>query len=157
MAINLDPKISLADAKTITLAGEEYWIPRLMLRQTIIIAPMMSAALPMLNRRARAFASLSGRIDPALKIEDIGDDDRQALVEAMAFSQDDAEIALKIVHAALTRAYPSVRIDDLYDMPIKAGELIVAIPTIFAQSDTAKEAKGEPTPGEAQAAILSIG
>ena len=164
MPFEHDPRVRLDDARKITLGGEEYWIPRLMLRQTIVIGPLMPPALKFINRRAdaaRPFVEKNHKRGKPVAVDTsaLSEAEREELINALALSEDETNIALKIVHAALGRAYPSVTMDDLYDRPINPGELIQALPTIFTQAGTAekakggdKEAKGAPPVGEKQAA-----
>ena len=42
---------------------------------------------------------------------ELSDHDRQRLIDAMTMTEDETEIALKIVRAGLSRLYPSVTLD----------------------------------------------
>lgn len=150
-----DPRVSVVDARTITLAGEDYLIPRLMLRQTIVIGPLMPAALRFINRRADAFKAVekaAGKKNKPVDVAELSDHDRQRLIDAMTMTEDETEIALKIVRAGLSRLYPSATLDALYDLPINPAELVIALPAIFAQAGTAKKAEESAPVGETEAA-----
>ena len=149
MSFDRDPRVSVVDARTITLAGEEFLIPRLMLRQTIVIGPLMPAALRFINRRAEAFQALA---KPEADGAEPSHRDQEALIAAVTLSEEEIGVALKIVCAALGRLYPSVTLDALYDLPINPGELLMALPAIFAQSGTAKKAEDSAPVGEKEAA-----
>ena len=155
MSFDRDPRVSLVDARTITLAGEEYLIPRLMLRQTIVIGPLMPAALRFINRRADAFKAVeksAGKKNKPVDVAALNEHDRENLIDAVTLSEEETEIALRIVCAGLGRLYPSVTLDALYDLPINPGELVMALPAIFAQAGTAKKAEDAAPVGEEQAA-----
>ena len=150
-----DPRVSVVDARPITLAGEDYLIPRLMLRQTIVIGPLMPAALRFINRRADAFKAVeksAGKKNKPVDVATLSEHDRQSLIDAVTLTEEETGIALRIVCAGLQRLYPSVTLDALYDLPINPGELVIALPTIFAQAGTAKKAEDAPPMGEKEAA-----
>ena len=60
-------------------------------------------------------------------------------------------MALKIITAGLSRAYPTATIEDLYDLPISTADIIKALPIVFAQTNGG-DAEKEPEPGKAEAA-----
>ena len=148
MALEIDPKIDVSEAPAITLAGRQFFVPRLMLRQMIRVGPLVPAALKFL-KRVRPAALKLGSEDEAIKAggEAFTDDERLSLIDAATLTEGEQETALRMIVAALTRAYPKAVVDDLLDLPIKAGEIIVALPTIFAQIGDRQTAQ-DAAPGE---------
>ncbi len=144
----LDPKIDVSEAKTIRLAGADYLIPTLMLRQTKKIAPLLPQILTIVNRRAKAFELLkkADGNDAALSEEE-----RLDVLSSVTLTEDEADVAIKAVAFGLSRAYPAVTPDALCDMPIEISELMVALTTIISQTHATKEAK----PGDAATAVES--
>ena len=121
-----DPKIDCAGAPVITLAGSEWFVPQLAMRQLRIVVPGIMRVVPLLK---------TIETDPA----SIGEADIDAII--------------RVVHTALTRAYPTLTFDTFLDMPITTAESISALHPIMRQSgfwkpadDTAVgEAPGETT------------
>lgn len=60
----------------------------------------------------------------------------------------------RVVHLALTRAYPALAFETFLDLPISFEELWRAAPVVLRQTRALSE---EATPGEASAASPSIG
>lgn len=149
MDLTTDPRVELAEARKIRLGGEEFLIPRLMLRQTREIEPRMPAILRIVNRRAEALSGVPR--DPATGKLAVGADEALDLMERLALTGDEIDVALKVIHAGLTRAYPNARLDELLDMPITIVEINDALTVIMAQAKVTDQAK-EPPKGEAEAA-----
>jgi len=135
----LDPKIDVSEAKTISLAGQDYLIPPLMLRQTKRIP--MAPLLEIMNRRAAAFAALTP--GPDGKLPEPGPE----FLAAVTLTEEETDIAILALAAGLSRAYPSVTVDALNDMPISSTDVIIAVSTVLQQSHATKPASA--SPGEA--------
>jgi hypothetical protein len=103
----------------VTLAGREWSVPMLALRQSRVVLPELIRVIPDLAE----FQS------------------NQA-----AWSEDNLESIIAIVHGALTRAYPDMTRDEFLDLPISAWELISALPPIIRQTryfNTAEKASSD--------------
>jgi hypothetical protein len=111
--MHLDPKIDVAKAAIITLAGKEYFVPMLALRQLRTVVPGLAKLLPVLNE-AR------GRLSA-------GD-------WAGALNTEDVDIVVDIICTALTRAYLDVTVDDILDLDASFGELFAAIAVVAKQT-----------------------
>jgi hypothetical protein len=157
VSLTRDPKIDVSEAKTIRLAGEDYYIPLLMLRQTVKIGPLIPQILRIVNRRSAAFNALAELAERTKQAEQRGEpppeQDNSELMEAIALSEEETTIAIKALAAGLSRAYPGVTVETLYDMPIEIGEIVVALTTVIMQTRAAKQAGDQPA-GEAAAASL---
>ena len=98
MAFDIDPTLALAGAPVVTLGGREFFMAPLAMRQLRLVAPLAKTGL-------KAIA---------------------ALPETIVFSTGEFDTLLGAVHAALTRAYPALTLDDLLDLPIAVEELAAA-------------------------------
>ncbi len=140
--LTLDPKVDTSEAKTIRLAGDDYFIPQLMLRQTVKIGPLIPQILKIINRRSKAFETLaSGEVAA----------DNADLMEAVSLSEDEIGVSVRVLAAGLSRAYPGVTLDELYDMPIEIGEIIVALTTVILQTRAVRTDGAAKPLGEAEA------
>ncbi len=91
----------------VTLAGREWFVPTLALRQSRIVLPLLMRILPDLAEFESNQAPLS---------------------------EDNFESIITVVHGALTRAYPALTRDEFLDLPISTSELIGALPPIICQA-----------------------
>lgn len=125
--MNPDPAVSCVGAPVVTLAGREWFVPMLAMRQARIVVPGLMRLMPVLQ-------SLQG-----------GD------VAAMArLDEETYDTILSVVHAALTRAYPALTREAFLDLPASTPELIAALAVVTRQTgffkpaeDPAGEALGE--------------
>jgi hypothetical protein len=128
-----DPKIDCANAAIVTLAGREWFVPLLAMRQARIVVPALMALLPSLEAIRRN--------------------------QLAALSQENFDLMLRAVHGSLTRAYPDLRFDDFLDLMITSEELVVAVQTVFVQAGLFKKEaaaeQGEDETGEAQGETAS--
>ena len=151
MPLVLDSKIDIADAATITLAGREFFVPLLVFRQVVKIGPHMPAILKTLNRVMPAALRLGGEKEAiAAGGEPISQAERYELMEGATLTDAELDVAIKTIVAALTRAYPKATADDILDLPIRPGEILVALPKIIRQVH-GMEVEDE-APGKDQAA-----
>jgi hypothetical protein len=139
-----DPNIDVSEGKTIVLAGEEFLIPTLVLRQTIPIHAMIPKCIGIVNRRAQAFTAAAKK-----ELDDVG------LLQELVMTPDEVEAAVRVIAAGMRRAYPAVTEDAIYDMPIEMGELVAAMTTVIQQTHAVRTEA--PKPGEGEATSLSIG
>jgi hypothetical protein len=121
-----DPKLNCAGAPTVTLGGEELFIPVLALRQARIVVPGIMKLLPRLNQIQQEIAG------------------RNQAGALLAF--EDVDLMIDVVHAALTRAYPQMTRDDLLDREATLAQLVVSISVIARQTGLFAPA----SPGEQQ-------
>lgn len=115
--------------RKITLAGKEWEIPPLVIRQTRIIDPLIIKLAPVLAKwRAPTVASLP-EID-----------------------QEQYDGLLLIAYTALHVRNKELTIDQFYDMPVTLYELLVAFPQIAYQTGLfTEQPQKELAPGEAPA------
>jgi hypothetical protein len=118
MHFEADPKVDLSEAERVMLAGREFLIPILPLRQTIKIA----ALAPKLGELKAEGASETQMLDIAT-----------------------------IVHIALTRAYPSLSLEQFLDLPVTFNEILEAAPVILRQTRALRQTRKDDAPGEAGA------
>ena len=109
---------------TITLAGESYFVPRLRLRERIVIsglAPKVKA----IADRVKAIAAEGG--------------------ERLHLSEEEYDVLIEVVRLGLVKLYPSVTSEDLLDEPIDFEELFAAYPVIILQGSSRRAGAGEGT------------
>jgi hypothetical protein len=110
-----DPKVDCARAPVVCVAGQEFFVPVLALRQARIVVPGLLKLMPRLN----AIQTSIGAGDP---------------LAAASLDQDDVELMIDVVHCGLTRAYPDFTRDDLLDLAGGFTELIAALGIIARQT-----------------------
>lgn len=123
-----DPKVDCARAAVITLAGREFFVPFLALRQARIVVPGLLKLMPRFN-------AIQARVA-----------DGEALGVAL-LERDDVELMIDVVHAGLTRAYPELSRDDVLDLDAGFSELIAALAVIAKQTGLFAAAESA-APGE---------
>ncbi len=105
-----------AAAATMTLAGQEWPVPKLAPRQNRIVVPALFQLIPKILR-ARADADAAG--------------EKGSYATLTRYLDTESYDALAgLVFAALTRAHPQLARDDFDDMAIDTFELVAAVPTI---------------------------
>lgn len=108
------------DAPRITLADKEWPIPELVVKQNRIIEPRVSRIYGPDKSKDRSF-----------------------------FDETEYDLALDIIAAALTRAHPDFRRDDLMEMRVNQMQLLKAMDVIIKQTGIFESVKAEAaTPGE---------
>jgi hypothetical protein len=124
--MNPDPKIDCAGAPVIALAGREWFVPTLAMRQARVVVPGLMRLMPVLQ------ALQGGEISSMAQL-----------------SQESFDAIVDVVHAALTRAYPLLSREEFLDMPASTPELVAALTVVtrqtgfFKPGDTAGEEIGE--------------
>ena len=120
-----DPQIDCANAAVVTLAGREWFVPVLAMRQARVVVPALMRLMPVLQNLQSGMES------------------------AAQLSQADYDAILDVVHAALTRAYPRLTRDEFLDLPASTPELIAALAVVTRQTGFFKPAEAEVSQGEA--------
>jgi hypothetical protein len=110
-----DPKVDCARAPVVGLAGQEFFVPLLALRQARVVVPGLLKLMPRLN----AIQTRIGAGDP---------------LAATLLDRDDVELMIDVVHCGLTRAYPDFARDDLLDLQAGFTELVAALGIIARQT-----------------------
>ncbi len=119
-----DPQVDCANAAVVTLAGREWFVAVLAMRQARIVVPALMRLMPVLQNLQ---AGLEG---------------------AAQLSEKDYDAILDVVHAALTRAYPRLTRDAFLDLPASTPELISALAVVTRQTGFFKPAEADASPGE---------
>lgn len=150
MSIILDPKIDISEAKKVTLAGEEFYIAPLVLRQTKVITPLLSKTFTLLNKRTKIADGFLKKHAGSLEETPLTDQQAIKLADELVFTEEEFDLSIKVIRAGLSRAYPAITEDDLYDMGIQINELIGTIAVVIIQT---RMTSNKNTPmGEAKAA-----
>ncbi len=123
------PGIDGAGAPVIVLAGQEWIIPVLAIRQNRIVVPRLRKLIPLLGRAAR---------DP-LSAELMSADCLAANEELMTEGVVN-EIVL-VLHAALTRAY-EITLEEFLDLEIAPHEWVGALGVVIQQTQFFKTGGG---------------
>lgn len=110
-------------SKIIKLAGAEYFVPVLAIKQNRICIPLLQALAPRIG---------------------------EVISPAAILRQSDFDDLLRLTHVALTRAYPAMTLDDLLEMEITIDELIGAANVIMAQTRAFKTPEASALTGEVQ-------
>jgi hypothetical protein len=126
--MNPDPKIDCDDAAIVVLAGREWFIPVLAMRQSRIVVPGLMRLMPLLGELQSAGSSAMAKL-----------------------GEEEFDIILAVVHAALTRAYPQLTREAFLDLAISTPELIGALGIVTRQTGFFRASgPGEKILGEAQ-------
>jgi hypothetical protein len=112
----------------VAFAGREWFMPALAMRQSRVVVPGLMRLNPVLQQIT------SGQI--------------------AGLSEEHFENIIAIVHAALTRAYPTLTRDEFLDLPASTAELVAAIGVITRQSGFFNPVEGV-APGEAKGGTAS--
>lgn len=122
-----DPRIDCADAPVVTLAGREWFVPVLAMRQARVVVPGLMRLMPLLGELQSGEPRAMAKLGEA-EFDDI----------------------VTVVHAALTRAYPDLSREDFLDLSISTPELIGALGVVTKQTGFFRPAPaGETQAGEA--------
>jgi hypothetical protein len=119
-----DPSLDYAGCPVVMLAGREWFVPTLAMRQSRVVVPALMRLMPVLSEMRGGDASAMARM-----------------------SEEDFENIIAIVHAALTRAYPALTRDEFLDLPASTTELVAAIAVVMRQTGFFKPAE-DAAPGE---------
>jgi hypothetical protein len=121
-----DPKIDCVGAPVVTLGGCEWFVPILAMRQARVVVPALMRLMPVLQAMQSGEASTLARL-----------------------SEQNFDAMIDVVHAALTRAYPTLSRDEFLDLPASTPELVAALAVVtrqtgfFRPADAAGEPAGE--------------
>ena len=120
--------IDVDNAPTITLGARSFYVPRFFLRQNIKITGLAAKM----------------RRPPQFPLDATPEQKLTIIRQQPAPSEEELMVLAQIVHCALTRAYPTMTFNDLFDSEIAIGELNDAIATIMQQTRAAeKQPEGE--------------
>lgn len=133
-------EVSLEGAPKITLAGKEWAIPALAIKQARIVVPALLSIMPTISKIIGSIGA-----DPASMFQAIGE-----------MSEADYDAMLRAVFHSLKRGYPTLTLAEFDEMEINTREIFEALPTIIQQTGFL-EKKDKQTPGEATAALNSTG
>jgi hypothetical protein len=129
------------DNPTIRLAGKDWEIPVLAIRQNRIAAPAIMELLPVFARIGTARASAD--TDPLW-------------FSKLRLSTAEYDLLCDAIFAALGRAYPTMTRSEFDTMPAQLEELLAAFPIVAQQTGIFKPAPtGAPPQGEAPAGTES--
>lgn len=103
MPFDLDPNVQEGECEKIALAGKPYLVAPLLLRQVLIIRPLLPKALAAIKAPSEEWT------------------EEQFLP------------VVQIVWRALMRAYVNLTFEELLDVPASTSDLIAAIPVIMVQ------------------------
>ena len=113
-----DPSLDYAACPVVTLAGREWFVPALAMRQARVVVPALMRVMPLLGRmQGGDGAAMAG------------------------LSEDHFDNIIAIVHAALTRAYPDLTREEFLDLPASMTELIAALGVVTRQTGLFKPAE----------------
>ncbi len=139
----------IASAPTIDLGGRTFHIPRLALAQNRVVIGNLQTIMPMLGRMQAVASTMKADKEAG------GDVDISAMLN---FPMDEAtlDVLATVVYAAITRGAETLSRPEFDNLPIGVDELLMAIPTVIAQSFAFTRKKREGTPaapaGEARTA-----
>ena len=129
--MNPNPNIDCSGAPVVTLAGREWFVPVLAMRQARVVVPALMRLMPVLRDMQSGEPAAMARL-----------------------SSDDYDAIIAVVHAALTRAYPELSREAFLDLPASTPELVAALGVVtrqtgfFKPADAAEEALGENSGGD---------
>jgi len=109
--MNPDPNIDCAGAPVVTLAGREWFVPVLAMRQARVVVPALMRLMPVLQEMQSGQPSAMARL-----------------------SEENYDAIIAVVHAALTRAYPELSRERFLDLPASTPELVAALGVVTRQT-----------------------
>ena len=124
--MNPDPNINCSGAPVVTLAGREWFVPVLAMRQARVVVPALMRLMPVLQEMQSGQPAAMARL-----------------------SEENYDAIIAVVHAALTRAYPELSRAMFLDLPASTPELVAALGVVtrqtgfFRPADAAGEGLGE--------------
>jgi len=126
-----DQSLIAPGCPVVMLAGREWFVPELAMRQSRVVVPALMRVMPMLQEmQGGAPSAMAG------------------------LSEEHFENIIAIVHCALTRAYPTLTREEFLDLPASTAELIAALGVVTRQTGFFKRAE-EATPGETKGETAS--
>jgi len=114
--MNPDPKIDCTGAPVISLAGREWFVPLLAMRQARVVVPGLLRLMPVLQALQSGEPAALARLDG-----------------------ENFDAVIDVVHAALTRAYPALTREAFLDLPVPTPELIAALTIVTRQTGFFRE------------------
>jgi hypothetical protein len=128
------------DIPVVHLAGRDWPIPKLAVKQNRVVTPAITKMLPQLGRFFAATEALA-------------QGDGAALLP-LEVSQETFDLMSDAVYAALTRATPGLARAEFDNLPISFFDLISALAVVVQQSGSFKHtAPGDTPTGEAPATV----
>ena len=118
----------------ITLGGQKFVIPPLVLRQTIPMADI--------NRQVREEMKT---VEASAEIVPPAEGSDKAPEKRIMFTTKLMELYVEVIRIGLLRAYPKVTRDDVLDLASDYVELALAVTTIVRQSGGKEPVEGEQT------------
>jgi hypothetical protein len=109
--MNPDPNINCAGAPVVTLAGREWFVPVLAMRQARVVVPALMRLMPVLQEMQSGQPQAMARL-----------------------SEENYDAIIAVVHAALTRAYPELSREMFLDLPASTPELVAALGVVTRQT-----------------------
>lgn len=142
-------------ASSFTLGGKTFHvIAPLSLRQVVRIGPLLPDVLATLNRRAAVAAAVPRGEDGAPHMTD---EEGLRFLADYALTEAETEKVLTVVLNGVSRKdHPGLTIEDLWSLPARADDLILAVNVVMTASHLTRLAS-ENVLGEAAATTRSIG
>lgn len=151
MTLVLDSRVDIQSAQTIKLGDEDFFIAPLMLRQTMVISPLLPTIMKILNDRVRIADAFRSSREGKNDDDPFSNDDAVALAGKLTLSEPDINSSLKVIRAGLSRAYPAVTEDDILDRNVSIQQIITAISIVISQTRLVEKSSGTSNAGEAPA------
>ena len=120
----------------VTLAGREWPIPVLSIKQNRIVVPAVLGFMPTIARIGAAIA---------------GQDKNPLWFNSLSLTTEDFDLMATAVYVALTKGNTGLSRNEFDNLEITLEELIAALPIVAQQTGLLKRAAGEPATGEAVA------
>jgi hypothetical protein len=119
---------SKANAPKITLAGRDWPVPLLAIKQNRIVIPALMKIMPAVAR----IASVSDG-------QDMSAEDMAAALASLTVTTEEFDLVSDAVYAALTRGTPGLARNEFDNLPIATADLFAALPVIMAQTGIMKK------------------
>lgn len=139
MSLELNPRADLAGAKFITLAGKQYPVPPLSLRQIIGLGRQLPKVSELTKRSVTVGAGIVGedKLSP------------ENAAELSTIALDLTEVWIEVVRIGLSVAHPAVNTDDILSLRTSPKELSDAGEIIVGLGGAKAVPAGEPTAASA--------
>jgi hypothetical protein len=127
--------------KTITLGDEVFTIAPLMLRQTSEIEPLRNTALRILTSRSKFVDDAKAKANGELS-----NDQALELGDQLILKPDETKVLLTIIRLGMSRTYPQVTLDYLYEnFNLSIETLAAAVMVVLVQAKAIEKKVTAPT------------
>lgn len=136
---------NVADAPTIRVAGRDWPVPELAVKQLRIVIPALLKLNPLMIRMQEVAGEALKAVDAAkLENRELSARDLR-WIDRIALSTEDFDLLCDVVFLGITRGTPGFSRAEFDNMPVSTEDLLSALPVVAEQS---RGVRREPTGGK---------